>query len=102
MHIKFKYLYRDASNYKSFGEIVFTNPSGLTIDKITNLIQNNLIDGEWFVPTEWSIPRLHFQQYTWDADIDHEWHEFQSVEYSSDSITETRTIDEFMINISKR
>ena len=35
--IKFNYLYRDGSNYKSWGKVVFRNPEQLALDEIEAL-----------------------------------------------------------------
>ena len=87
MNIKFTYLYRDASNYKQHNEIVFANPNELLIQKIQSAITENLIDGNWFVAKDWNVPDLHFKEYAWDNEMDHDWHEFASVEETNEPVT---------------
>lgn len=53
--IKFNYFYRDAGNYKSWGEIIFVNPDHLTLQEVEerfkmafkqmNKLQENIIRG---------------------------------------------------------
>ena len=87
MNIKFTYLYRDASNYKQHNEVVFANPNELIIQKIQSSITENLIDRNWFVAKDWNVPDLHFKEYDWDNEMDHNWHEFASVEETNEPVT---------------
>lgn len=80
MNIKFSYLYRDSGNYKNFKELIFANPKGLSILDLEALIISKLIDGMWFYAKDWGLPDLHFED--WDEDLDHGFHEFESLSYS--------------------
>jgi len=75
-HIKFEYLYRDDGNYKTFGEIVFSNPNRLSLEFIIQRIVSNLIEGTWFNPDKWGIPRLSFHQHNPFGIYDCLWYEF--------------------------
>jgi hypothetical protein len=46
-NIKFNYLYRDAGNYKQFGNIVLSNLNNIALDLIEDIVRGNLIDGEF-------------------------------------------------------
>lgn len=76
--ILFKYLHRDSANYKLFGSVVFTNPLNFSIEDVKRRIESKLIDGIYFDPDEWGVPRLRFEDY--DEDLDHGWCEFDGVE----------------------
>ena len=76
-NIKFNYLYRDASNYKQFGNIILSNPNNISIDLVTDIVRKNLIDGEFFEAGKWGVPSLFFDTKNED---DHEWHEFENFE----------------------
>jgi hypothetical protein len=102
MNINFNYLYRDAGNYKQHNQVVFANPNELPIQKIKNAIAENLIDGCWFVAKNWNVPDLHFKEYDWDAQIDHDWHEFECVEETSNIPTEEQSIEDFIERIKVR
>jgi len=82
-NIKFNYLYRDASNYKNFGSIIFHNPNNLSIDDVENIIRSQLIDGEYFYARKLNIPELFFEIPNSD---DHEFHEFENVEMTNENL----------------
>ena len=83
-NIKLNYLYRDYSNYKQHGSVVFANPNKLSHQLIVEIISQNLIDGEFFNAEDWRVPSLFFEENTPD---DHEWHEFVSIEETTDELT---------------
>lgn len=76
-NIKFNYLYRDAGNYKQFGNIILSNPNNISIDLVTDIVRKNLIDGEFFEAGKWGVPSLFFDIKNED---DNKWHEFENVE----------------------
>ncbi|MFL9844177.1 hypothetical protein [Flavobacterium rhizosphaerae] len=80
-NIKLNYLYRDASNYKQYGSVVFANTNNIAAKTINNIIKSNLIDGEFFVAEAWEIPVLYFDNI---IDADHNWHEFQNIEVTAE------------------
>ncbi|HTA83258.1 MAG TPA: hypothetical protein VK783_10005 [Bacteroidia bacterium] len=97
-NIKFNYLYRDAGNYKLFDEVIFSNPKNIPLNKIENIIKVHLMDGMYFDPQEWGIPLLEFPEY--DEELDHDWHEFESIEITTEEATDYRTISQFLKQIS--
>lgn len=80
--IKFNYLYRDGANYKNLKSIIFNNSENIKLSTVQNLIQFKLIGGEYFYANDWQVPDLHFG--TWDNELDHSFHEFESVEYTDE------------------
>lgn len=101
-NIRFNYLYRDAGNYKIFGSIIFNNLENIDIKSIEKVIKNKLIDGEFFNPLDWKIPRLHFD--TASKALDHDWNEFEKIEITKEDATDSRTILEFIdyLNLQTR
>ena len=95
-NIKLSYRYRDYANYKNHGEVIFSNPENLSVTDINHIIQENLIDGQWFYASKWEVKDLHFDKY--DDEIDHAFHEFDTVESTEEEANDERTILEF-INI---
>ena len=96
MNIKFGYLYRDAGNYKSWGEVIFANPSELSPKRIESLVRKRLFDSEYFVAKDVNVPSLFFAIF--DPELDHSWHEFFHIEETEElpnDIAE-RTIEEFV------
>ena len=81
MYAILHYLYRDASNWKTFGEVAFPNPDGKTAEEITDLLRAMLKDGEFFVAESLEIPTLYHDRDDpkW-ADQAHGYHEFLSIE----------------------
>jgi hypothetical protein len=80
-NVSFKYLYRDASNYKLHGEAVFTNATFLPIEEVEKQIRSFLKEGEFFIARQVNIEERFF-----DAlhDDDHPWHEFDQVEITTE------------------
>lgn len=103
MNIKFSYLYRDASNYKQYHEVVFANPHELVLEEIQTTIKSRLIDECWFIARDWNLPDMHFKEYDRDNDTDHDWHEFQCIEETTEPIT-AQTIEDFIevIKVTRR
>jgi len=83
-NIKFNYFYRDSSNCKKYGFVVFTNPDNLDLIEVEKRIRAKLIWGEWFYADEWGAPELFLDKC--DFGVDPTWHEFEGVEYINDVI----------------
>jgi len=98
-NIKFSYLYRDAANYKLFGETVFNNPDRLSLIEIESKIKSNLIDGEFFEAEKWGIIPLRFDKH--NTELDHDWHGFENIEMTEEIVTDNRTVKEFLMIIKK-
>jgi len=86
MNILLTYLYRDAANYKHWGEVVFTNSDGLDPAALEAAVRRWLIDRNWFVAEDVIVPDLRPEER--DDELDHDWHEFHSL-----SVTSTRIDD---------
>jgi hypothetical protein len=96
-NIKLYYMYRDGANYKNHGEVIFRNPDVLSIETIENILRSKLIDEAYFYVDKWNLPDLHFGK--WDNEIDHTFHEYESVEYTNEATTDDRTIKQLLINL---
>ena len=81
-NVSFKYLYRDASNYKLHGEAVFTNHTFIPIDEIEKQIRFCLKDGEFFIARQVNIEERFFD--VLHEEDDHPWHEFNLVEMTTE------------------
>jgi hypothetical protein len=93
-NIAFNYLYRDGGNYKKFHSVIFKNDQSISIEELESLIKSKLIYGEWFYADQWQLPDLHFDN--WDNELDHTFHEFESVEYSDDEANSVLRLTEFI------
>ena len=107
-NVSFKYLYRDASNYKLHGEAVFTNFTFMPIDEIEKQIRSCLKDGEFFIARQVNIEERFFD--VLHEDDDHPWHEFNLVEMTTESAFDPenwsqhnhkRDITEFIAELEK-
>ena len=81
-NIKFNYFYRDGGNYKNFNSAVFHNPQNIELSALEALIHSKLIFHHWFYADQWHLPDLYFD--TRDNELDHTFHEFESVEYTDE------------------
>jgi len=78
-NIKLEYLYRDGGNYKNWGEVIFLNSGNRSLSEVENFIEGFLIDSEFFYAEDWGVPDLHFEDFPWDDEIDHDWHQYQKI-----------------------
>lgn len=97
LNLKLNYLYRDGANYKQFGYVVFANPDFLTPRRASEQLRQKLISNEFFVPQGWKLPRLQYHPY--DPEIDHDYHEFESFEWTEENVTDGRKVEEFLEEI---
>lgn len=97
--IKFEYLYRDEGNYKEYGEVIFSNPNEIPQHVIQRIIEENLIEGSWFDPDEWGIPRFSYHEVSLYGINDFLWYEFVEVSTISNTIASDRKIDDLLISI---
>lgn len=91
MNIKPNYLYRDGANYKQFHYEVYSNIKAISIDEIEQRLRSQLIEGEWFYNNNWDLKDLH--RYEWDNEIDHTWHEFDSIELTIEPATKNDILE---------
>jgi hypothetical protein len=98
VNIKYNYIYRDYSNYKNFNSVIFANPNNVPIQEVEKLIRENLIDGEFFNAQEVGLPLLFFDDKTED---DHQWHEFESLETTNETINIELKIEDIIERLKK-
>lgn len=113
---RFSYLYRDASNYKNHGDVVF---SGEFTPELEEKLTSVLNDGEYFIAHQVGIPEV----FLWDKDLeydeypvelvgtarykideedDHVWHEFDGLSLTDAAPTDPRTIEEFIDEVVRQ
>lgn len=99
MNIRFEYLYRDAGNFKNWGEVVFSNPRNFTADSIALMADPALIDHVYFVAAKVDIANLHFAEHI--DELDHDWHEVHAFQTTSDPPNDAkcRNIEEFVATL---
>lgn len=96
---KFSYLYRDASNYKQFGYVIF---SGAFTPQDADCVNGNLHEGDFFIPADVSLRSLPEDFGSLNID-DHPWHEIDFMtgterspfELTSEEPTDARSVHQF-------
>lgn len=99
-NVMFSYMYRDAGNFKQYGEVTFANPDQLPLPSAEEAISRVLIDGQFFVPTEWSIPLIY--GFAFDPELDHSWSEFTELGLTDTLPTDERTLRQFLETLPPR
>lgn len=105
--IEFSYLYRDASNYKEDGNVVFENDLGIKDEEeIYDLVVAHLEDGEYFIAELVGIDTCYFGGI---YDDDHGYHEFAGICLVDDEPTDyyrqlepMRTFSEFLKELEEQ
>lgn len=96
MNIRFEYLYRDAGNFKNWGDVIFSNPRNLSADLIASMAEKVLIEQLYFVARKAGVPDRHFNEY--NEELDHGWHEVSAFQPTDDvpNDPQGRDIEEFI------
>jgi hypothetical protein len=102
-NIKFRYLYRDGSNYKKWADIVFSNTDDLSTDTVTKGLGKAFLEDGIFIAHQVRIPEVFLASEDQLTPDDHCFHEFDSVEATSDTPSDTcgRSIREFMEEVAR-
>lgn len=100
-NIKFCYLYRDGSNFKSWGEVLFSNPDSLRLSEVEDKIILAFLPDKLFVSSEISIPEKFLFAGGKYTEYDHCYHEFDGLETCTDDPTDSlnRSISDFLQDI---
>ena len=99
---RFEYLYRDASNYKAWGSVVF---AGEMTDDLACRLLRALESTEFFIAHQVRIPELFRGLQSWPLEQDdHCWHEFSCIEATNETANDRhrRTIEEFIIELEEQ
>lgn len=96
MNVRFEYLYRDAGNFKKWGEIIFSNPRNIDIDLVATMAEDVLIDHAYFVASKADVPDLHFVEH--NEELDHDWHELSMFQATDDPPNDSqgRDVEKFI------
>jgi hypothetical protein len=102
-NIKFVYLYRDGGNYKSWGEVVFSNPSDITPGAATIELQRAFMTDGLFIAHQIRVPEVLLYSNGDLTPDDHCFHEFDSIELTLDAPTDHfgRSMGEFLTEVAR-
>ena len=101
MNIAFNYQYRDASNFKRSGQVIFENPDSWSLSAISLAFECTVIHGT-FIADQIKIHELFFDKHPFSSD-DHCFHEFIDMEYTDVPSNDRhfRRISEFLADVSQ-
>ena len=95
INTKIEYLYRDADNYKQYNSVIFSGaiPS-LSIDSLAD----RLDEGKYFIPSRLGLEDLQHRMVDgYNPSVDHPYHELVEIVEVHEPVTDTRSIDAFMM-----
>ena len=75
----FEYLYRDASNYKSWGSLLLR---GVVTNAELQILRNQFDSGCYFIAEQLGLPALYSELWAFSSgptDDDHVWHAFHTL-----------------------
>ena len=100
-NIKFNYLYRDAGNYKEFGNVIFSNPDLLTLHKLAMPLAETFSSERLFIAHQIRVPEVFLYTQGNATSDDHCFHEFDCVEETLEGPNDRhfRSIVEFLVEI---
>ncbi len=97
-NIRFNYLYRDGANYKSWGDVVFSNPDQIAVSEIESKLIDGFLSDKLFIANQVSIPEKFLFMSGKFTKFDHCYHQFDSVEICNETPTDGfgRSINDFL------
>ncbi|MGA2195103.1 MAG: hypothetical protein ABSH40_07510 [Bryobacteraceae bacterium] len=99
-NISFDYLYRDTSNYKDSGCVVFLG-DGMSIRKANQRLALAFDSGQYFIAHQIGIPEVFLWNRYPISDDDHSWLEFAGLEVTTAQATDLRTLTEVVEAVEK-
>lgn len=94
-----EYMYRDASNYKNWGEAILKSSRDGSIDQLERRVREALHDCEFFEAENAGIPSLYFDN--WILSQDHTWHTFMGLSTTTAEVTVDLEIEDFIGHLEK-
>ena len=97
-NIQFSYLYRDGSNYKRRGQVVFSNPDRLPNDFIEEELRQAFLPDRLFIAGQIRLPNVFLYMDGPFSFNDHCYHEFDLTSPTSETPNDMhrRSITEFV------
>lgn len=91
-NLQFEYLFRDESNFKTFGQLVFSNPKNLSSETASNLLKKKLIDEEYFYPSKAGVSEFAKCPFEFDTN----WYEFVGFANTEIDATQDISVNDFI------
>jgi len=101
--IRFNYLYRDAGNYKAWGEIYFSNPDKLELKSIDKQLKRAFDQEVLFIAHQIGVPEVFLYKEGGLNTNDHCFHEYDCVELveNVDFSLDSRSVKQFIQVVEK-
>jgi hypothetical protein len=102
-NVKFKYLYRDGSNFKRWSDIIFSNPNDLPLEGVAKALGDAFTKDGLFIAHQVRVPEVFiYDEGNANAD-DHCYHELHEVTESSEIPNDRhgRSIDRFIAEVQR-
>jgi len=87
-NVRFRYLYRDASNYKKWADVVFSNGGRLSVGTAVRKLRKGLLYRDLLIASQVRLPELFLFEECPATEDDHCFHEFHSLEVTNDPATD--------------
>jgi len=99
--IRFCYLYRDGSNYKSWGELIFSNHENLTTNEVIEKLLRAFLPDKQFIASQVDVPEKFLFMGGDFTEFDHCYHEFDCIEVCKEEPTDklNRSIADFLQSV---
>ena len=62
----------------------------------------NLIEAQWFIAKDLELPSLFFTEFSWNEELDHNWHEFQDLEETDEEANREEDIRVFLERLAAK
>lgn len=98
-NICFEYLYRDASNYKNWGEVIFPAEHDLDLVELESKLREALLDKTFFDAEKAGLPTLYFDN--WHESQDVTWHEFSELSTTTQPATTGGSVDALIARLNR-
>jgi hypothetical protein len=100
-NIRFSYLYRDGSNFKSWGEAIFSNSENLVVNEVEVKLLAAFLPDKQFIASQISVPEKFLFVDGEFTIHDHCYHEFDCVEVCQENSTDVldRSINDFLRDV---
>lgn len=101
--VRLTYLYRDGSNYKSWGEVVFSNPEEVPLQQIEHRLRRTFDSDSIFAAHQLRLPEVFLYRDGVVTEFDHCFHEFYTVSYTDEIPNDTyrRTIMDLIEEVER-
>ena len=101
-NVAFNYLYRDGSNYKKSGRVVFSNPDHLTCKSVERDLRLAFLSDGLFIAGQVRVPDVFFYLSGSFSFDDHCYHEIESIQSTVEAPTDEhgRSIRNFLVEVN--